>query len=293
MLDTNMDRFSEEQERIRRKREQALVQYPAHWEKIIAEWNSPDSEDRVWLSYSANYIFRTNDTRWAIDPLTLNWRLKSAPPVDVVRDLRNLCFVLLTHNHKDHLDLDLLSALSYFPIKWVVPEFMLPNVIAQTGLLPENTIVPVPLTPIDLYGIRVLPFNGLHWETTEDGTLRGVPALGYLIECNGRRWLFPGDTRNYGTAQLPIFPEIDVVFAHLWLGRGSALADPPPLRDAFCRFCLETGARQAILTHLHELGRDANDYWHEGHIDSVRSKFLEMSPGFAVSQLLMGESAQL
>jgi hypothetical protein len=293
MPDTTTDRFSEQQEKILRHRAEAASHYSALWKKLIAEWNAPDPENRVWLTYSANYLFRTNTIRWAIDPLTLNWRLGSALPVDVARDLRNLSFVVLTHAHKDHLDLALLSALKHSPIKWIVPEFMLPDVIAQTGLSSENIIVPDLLKPIDLYGVRILPYNGLHWETTQDGTLRGVPALGYLIECNGRRWLFPGDTRDYNAAQLPVFPDIDVVFAHLWLGRGSALANPPPLNEAFCRFYLETGARQVILTHLHELGRDANDYWNEEHIDAVRTKFREMSPGFPVSHLLMGESALL
>ncbi len=293
MPDTTMDPFSDRQEGILRQRVQALAEYPALWKKIIVEWNAPDPENQVWLTYSANYLFRTNQIRWAIDPLTLNWRLKSVPAVNVARDLRNLRFVLLTHNHKDHLDLDLLSALRSLPIKWVVPKFLLPDVIAKSGLLPENIIIPTSLSPIELYGVRILPFNGLHWEITQKGILRGVPALGYLVECNGRRWLFPGDTRNYDATQLPVFPDIDLVFAHLWLGRGSALENPPPLLDAFCRFCLETGARRGILTHLNELGRDANDYWNENHLESVRARFQKMSPEFTVSHLLMGESARL
>jgi hypothetical protein len=290
---TITDRFSEAQEKILRHCVQASALYPALWEKMIAEWNRPDPQDRVWLSYSANYIFRTNNVRWAIDPLTLHWRLKSSPHVDVARDLRNLSFVLLTHAHKDHLDFDLLSALKQHSIKWVVPEFMLPDVVAQAGLSSENIIIPTPLNSIDLHGFSILPFNGLHWETTQDGTVKGVPALGYLIECNSRRWLFPGDTRTYNSAQLPVFPALDAVFAHLWLGRGSALENQPPLLEPFCQFFLDMGARHIILTHLNELGRDANDYWDDTHVDLVAKKILEMSAGTPVSHLKLGDSALL
>jgi hypothetical protein len=292
MPDIIMDRFSEAQEKILRHGRQASAHYPALWEKMIAEWNTPDPEDRVWLTYSANYLFCTHNIRWAIDPLTLNWRLKSSPRVDVARDLCNLSFVLLTHAHKDHLDLDLLSALKHLPIKWVVPEFMLSDVL-QTGLPLENVIVPAPLNLIELDGIQILPFHGLHWETTPAGSLKGVPALGYLIQCNDKRWLFPGDTRTYRAAQLPAFHDIDVVFAHLWLGRGSALDVSPPLLDAFCRFHLETGARKVIVTHLNELGRDANDYWDDEHVELVRAKFSDMSADIQVSHLVMGSSAML
>jgi L-ascorbate metabolism protein UlaG (beta-lactamase superfamily) len=137
-------------------------------------------------------------------------------------DLSTLSFVLLTHGHKDHLDLDLLAALRHLPIKWVVPEFILSNVVEQAGLPRENIIVPSPRASIELNGIRILPFDGLHWETTPDGNRRGVPSMGYLIECNGRRWLFPGDTRTYNASQLPALDAVDAVFVHLWLGRGSA-----------------------------------------------------------------------
>lgn len=290
---TTMDRFSEAQEKLLQRRVHAFAHYPALWNKVIAEWNSPNPQDGVWLTYSANYLFRTNHVRWAIDPLTLYWRLELSSPLDFVSDLSNLSFVLLTHAHHDHLDLDLLSALRQYPIRWVIPEFMLSDVIAKTGLPRDNITVPTPLCPFDICGIQILPFNGFHWENTGKGSLKGVPALGYLVEAHGRRWLFPGDTRNYNVSQLPVFPGIDVVFAHLWLGRGAALADPPPLLDSFCRFFLDTGARQVIITHLHELGRDANDSWGDMHVRLVRQKCRAMGANIPVSYLQMGESVSL
>jgi hypothetical protein len=260
---------------------------------MIAEWNTPDPADRVWLTYSANYLFCTNNVRWAIDPLTFNWRIKDAQKVDVTQDLSGLSFVLLTHGHQDHLDIDLLSALRDQPIIWVVPEFILSKVINQAGLPRENIIVPTSLEPVELNGLHILPFDDLHWETTPDGTLKGVPAMGYLIEFNGKRWLFPGDTRTYTASRLPLLGPVDGLFAHLWLGRGNAVMDEPPLLDVFCRFCLDLKPSRIILTHLNEFGRDANDLWDESHAQCVSSKIKEINPSISVIPVYMGENILL
>jgi|WetSurMetagenome_2_1015567.scaffolds.fasta_scaffold89594_2 phosphoribosyl 1,2-cyclic phosphodiesterase len=293
MPDTTMDRFSEKQKKIDQRRINASALYPALWSHMIEEWRQPDPQDRVWLTYSANYLFRSNDVRWAIDPLTLDGRFEQAPRVNAERDLRGLSFVLLTHDHKDHLDLGLLYALRNLPLPWVVPEPLLSKVMLQAGLPRENIIVPSPLSPIVFKGFRILPFDGLHWETTPQGDIKGVPATGYLIESNGKRWLFPGDTRTYDTSRLPAMGPVDVIFSHLWLGRGAALQEEPPLLDAFCHFFLNLNPRKLILTHLNELGRDANDYWDQLHVQKVRSKFRELSVNFPISHHVMGESIQL
>lgn len=288
-----MDRFSEKQIEINKRRIEASSRYARLWSKIISEWNSPAEHDQVWLTYSANYLFRTGDIRWAIDPLTLRWRIKDAPAVDVMRDLSGLSFVLLTHAHKDHLDLDLLAALRRAPITWVVPEFLLTTVIEKAGLPRQNIIIPTPLQPLELSGTQILPFDGLHWETTAEGHRRGVPAMGYLIECNGKRWLFPGDTRNYRASQLPHPGSVDILFAHLWLGRRSALMEEPPLTEAFCQFCCDLKPQRIILTHLHELARRADDFWDDSHVQKVRSWFQTRSSPIVVGHVCMGESILL
>ncbi|HLO13943.1 MAG TPA: MBL fold metallo-hydrolase [Anaerolineales bacterium] len=293
MQSTIMDRFSEKQVQISQFRAEFSACYLDLWSKIIMEWTSAGAPDCAWLAYSANYLFRTNNVRWAIDPLTLNWRLKEAPKVDAASDLKDLSFVLLTHRHADHLDLDLLSALRHLPITWVVPDSIRTTVIAQAGLPREQIIAPRHLEPIELNGIRILPFKGLHWERTPDKRRRGVPAIGYLIELNGKRWLFPGDTRTYNAFQLPDFGHVDYIFAHLWLGRGCALMEKPPLIDAFCQFCFDLKPRRIILTHLNELGRNADDFWDASHAEKVCSRFHRMSSEVSVTPVETGGSVLL
>jgi hypothetical protein len=285
-----MDRFAEKQAHIDRQRAALIARYPALWDKLISEWQQP-GPDRAWLTYAANYLFRTAGIRWALDPLTISWRLKGAAPVDVSA-LGKLAFILLTHRHEDHLDLELLSALRPFPITWVVPEFILPQVL-EAGLQPEKIIVPHPFQPLELYGVRVTPFDGQHFEVEAGGNLRGLPAMAYLVEWAGKRWLFPGDTRTYDITQLPHFGSVNGIFAHLWLGRGCAMSEKFPLLENFCCFCLASSPGRVVLAHLEEFGRAADDFWDAGHLPGVYSKFQEMSSGIPVQATFIGENILL
>jgi len=290
-----MARSAEKQVRIDLRREQVCSAFPRQWERLISEWNSPGPEDRGWLIYSANYLFRTLGVRWAVDPLEMHSRLKQVIRPEAARDLRNLDFVLLTHRHGDHLDLNLLRALRDLSILWVVPEAILPMVRRQAGLAARQILVPEPLQSIELHGIRITPFDGLHWEESPAHRTgrRGVPEMSYLIEQGGKRWLFPGDTRTYDATRLPPFGSVDVFFAHLWLGRGAALMAQPPLLADFCRFCLVLQAQRVILTHLEEWGRRGHDFWDREHGEQVILEFKRLAPRLPVEAACSGDEITL
>ena len=289
-----MDLFIAKQQKIYQRQAEVIRNFPALWSQMMTEWRQPGSEDRAWLMYSANYLFRTKDIRWAMDPVRLKHRLPKAPDVDMVRDLCDLSFVLLTHRHADHLDLSLLRQLKDFPILWVVPAPLLDIVLADVEIPADRLILPEPLQRIDIQGVYITPFDGLHLERHPGAkTPSGVPATGYLVEFNGKRWLFPGDTRTYDASRLPSFGAVDGLFAHLWLGRGCASMENPPLLDAFCRFCIELQPKRIVLTHLEEFGRDADDYWDNEHAQKVRLNLREKTPEIEVSVARLGESVLL
>lgn len=288
-----MDRFAEKQAEIEAHKAAAAAAYPSLWSRMMLEWSRPGESDRAWLLYSANYLLRTAGVRWALDPLTLRQRLSSAPEVDISA-LAALDYIVLTHRHADHLDLDLLRRLRDFPARWIVPEFLLDTL--RTLDLPADKLIPArPLQPLRLGALTLTPFDGLHWEADPfrpDG-LRGVPAMGYLAGFGGKRWLFPGDTRTYEAARLPDFGPLDGLFAHLWLGRGRALDDAPPLLDAFCRFCAALRPERIVITHLRELGRNAREYWDETHARKVNAHFEKIPCRAAVSSAFLGDNIAL
>ena len=289
-----MPHFPDEPDSLTRQKQALITAYPAIWKKMITEWNAPGSQDRAWLLYSANYLFRTAGIRWALDPLTLKQRLPDAPDVDAPHDLGRLSFVLLTHRHADHLDLKLVQCLSTLPILWVVPEPILP-LVEQAGLSREQILIPGPLVSINIQGILITPFEGLHWENDlerPDG-LRGVPAMGYLVEFGGKRWLFPGDVRTYTLNRLPPFDALEGAFVHLWLGRASARLDQPPLLESFGRFCMGLRSPRLIVTHLQEYGRDETEFWDDRHFQQVKQWLQRHAPAIQIESAKMGQSIRL
>ena len=117
--------------------------------------------------------------------------------------------------------------------------------------------------------------------------------MGYLVEFSGKRWLLPGDTRTYEAAQLPDFGALDGLFAHLWLGRGCALLEEPPLLEDFCRFCLDLHARRILVTHLEEFGRSAQDTWRSAHAMRVIERIGQENVKLCAQAVFTGESVQL
>ena len=285
-----MDLFAKKQREISINRQTLLDAYPQNWSRIISEWHQPGLENQVWLMYSANYLFQTSGVRWALDPLTPYSRLGLALPPGLTADLENLQFVLLSHRHADHLDVPLIAALRDHPIQWVIPDFLQGEVIQRSGLSRQKIMTPRPGEEFSICGLQVLPFTGNHWETLPDGSRKGVPAMGYRVKSDDNVLLFPGDTRTYNPTLLPVFKRVDVVFAHLWLGRAAALLDSPPLLEDFCRFQLALQPKRIILTHLHEVGRDAAEYWDERHVNLIIERLRAIQGGVQVTAACSGQS---
>lgn len=258
------DRLMQCSENISSKIDHAREDYPSLWRGMIEKWQNSEEHDSAWLTYAASYLLNTAGVKWAVDPFSLITRLGQGNQPDFKKDLEKLQLVILSHTHQDHLDLNLISALRCLPITWVIPEFMLALVMKAAHLPEKQVLVPQVRNPIHYGGLTITPFEGLHFRGTH-----GVPEMGYVADFSGKRWLFPGDTRTYDAARLPHFEAVDGIFAHLWLGRGKALEVEPPLMEEFCQFFASLQPKQIVVTHLEELGRDADDFWDMRHYQKV------------------------
>lgn len=279
--------FEDQQARIALLTKTAVEGYPALWEQMVSQWRTTET-DAAWLTYSANYLFNTAGVRWAMDPLSLFSRLSIPNSMNLAKDLAPLDAVVLTHRHADHLDLDLLSHLVSLPVTWIVPEFLLEELLPIFKGRAAKIIVPHPGVPIEIRNLVLTPFEGLHFR---DGN--GVPEMGYLAEFAGKRWAFPGDTRLFPAQSLTKLGSLDGIFAHLWLGKKCALQQNPALLEEFCSFFIEPAPRRLVVTHLHELARKADDFWDTSHFSQVYAKCQELKPEVKVTAAWMGTSVEL
>jgi len=266
------------------ERAKIIEHYPTVWRRMVAAWQRNAYKDGFWLMYSGNYLFRTAGIGWALDPLALPHRLGQKHDLPIAEDLADLSFVLLTHDHADHLDIALINALASKPIRWIVPHHLLNRVINDTHLVHEQITVAHALQPLHFDNICVTPFDGLH---------KNLPAMGYLIEYANRKLLFPGDTREYDSSRLPDFGIVDVLFAHVWFGKACALRENPPLFRAFCEFCLALHPRRIALTHLYEVARAPEDYWTSQHARQAAQDLQQMTPEIEVCLPAFGQYTEL
>lgn len=265
----------------------AIDKYPTTWNRIISEWRN-NQEDHFWLTYSANYLLNTAGVRWGLDPFSLFSRIGMGKQPDFSEELSELQLVVLTHNHSDHLDLELIHAIREKSIIWIIPDFMVERVRNAVDLNYDQILIPVPNKTMRIGNLSLTPFPGLHSHGEQD-----VPSMGYLVEFNNKRWLFPGDTRTYDFSRLPNFGRLDGVVGHLWLGKGEALLSKPSRLGEFCNFFSQFETDQLVITHIREFGREPSELWDLRHFHLVKSQLYDYSPELKISAALMGDRIQM
>lgn len=255
------------------KRQELVSDYPRRWGRMIRGWRAPRADDAVWLVYSASYLFNTRGLKWAVDPVLLSNRVPEAPVLDVTSDLADLDFILLSHAHTDHTDVVLWSHMERSRCHWIVPEHLADLFANEVSVNDSAYSVAIPGKEIVVSGARIVPFEAPHYEHLETGKTNHVDSTGYLVETAGASYLFPGDIRTYDPSCLEPFADVSAVFAHVFLGRSSALVCEPPLLEEFVDFYLSCSPKKIVLSHLYELGRDPEDCWIASHARAIAKAF--------------------
>ena len=262
--------------------------YRELWTRVISDWRDSATGNHAWLTYSANYLLSCRGYKWALDPFSMSSRVGGTPAPDYRIDLAPLSLVVLTHEHNDHLDLNLVRALMDADIEWVIPAYV-QEVLNKVGALPgKGVITPAAGESIVRGPVRLVPFESLHIHGRH-----GVPETGYLVEMDDARWLFPGDIRDYDLSRMPGFGRLDGAVAHLWLGKARALEEEAPLLRAFCDFYAGLEPEQLFISHMNEFGRDERDLWREEHFQQVKAALSQRKPDLRVEKYLMGDRMDL
>ncbi len=247
------------------KRQKLVSAYPILWNKMIREWRAPRTDDAVWLMYSANYLFNTGGKKWAVDPVLLSNRIPESQVLDVNQDLADLDFIILSHAHRDHTDVELWIQLERSRCHWIVPEHMVDFFTNAISIDSASYSIAVPGKEITVAGVHIVPFEAPHYELLKSGERNHVDSTGYFIETANASYLFPCDIRTYDPSCLEKFKDVSAVFAHVFLGRSAAAVCNPPLLNSFVDFYLSCHPKMIVLSHLYELGRDPEDCWLSSH----------------------------
>lgn len=272
----------------------ALAAYPDLYRKIITDWQAAGA-DAIWLMYSANYLLRIGACRLAIDPITLPARLGGPIPATIAEDLAPAEVVMLSHDHSDHVNWQVLSAIQATVRQWIIPRWM-QNQFEHQITAPTGIVSYVQSGDgINYQNVQIQVFEGNHWEDrpysrSHHAVQKGLPSLAFLIEGGSKRWVFPGDTRSFTPETRVPCGAVDVVAAHVFLGRLTKEGDPPSLLDQFCEYFSGYQTDRIILAHLYELGRNSRDIWTENHATMIMDTIRSIHPDIHVGLALSGDS---
>jgi len=154
----------------------------------------------TWLG-QAGFLLRSTSAALAIDPFLSEHelRLYPPPPVEALGD--RLDYMLVTHEHLDHLDVHLLPLLvEAFPtLTIVVPSPVVPRV---TGLVPQARVIGLqPGETVSSEHLTIKAVSAIHalagGEAYSDGRREfddPTPFLGYVLLYPGLTLYHAGDT---------------------------------------------------------------------------------------------------
>ncbi len=222
----------------------------------------------VWWMGNAGWLIKSDNLLIATD-LDLEAAEKLAPPPLAARDLaEELDVEFVTHQHGDHCNEATIKALAAGSrCTFVLPRTCLAEVAALA--IPERRIVvPEPLHPFEIKGIRVEPVHAIHGNqeftvlTREADFVDGIRHnCGYVFNLNGKRLFEPGD--SVLTEEHLGLKNIDVLFVsptvhNMYTDRSMILINR--LQPAFI-FPQHFGTYQVD---------DENAFWTRGYPDELK-----------------------
>ncbi len=204
------------------------------------------------------YILKLGGTKIAIDMSLRTLPVKQEDRAMLSAVISECDAVIVTHNHADHFDAELLLAASE-DVPVYIPDF-LPFDKKGVSYVKSGTVVNVGKTEIEFF---------------ESAHSRGeniVPEYGFAVKYNNEYYIFPTDVREYEKPH-KVFEGTKVLVSHLWLGRKNALY---PFRneyiEEFVAFVDSWGAERVLVGHLYDIHREIDDMWTDIHFDALKDK---------------------
>jgi len=249
--------------------EKALAYYDENFEegftRALKEFST--EEDKIWLAGPSSYFFSWKGERFAVD-----LQIRREKDFDKVRDTvlslgKSISYILITHDHDDHMCIPLMRLLKDSDTKWYLPYDCDRSRVQESGLSEDKIVW---LKDGDSWECGNLSFRAFY--SPHGNPQRKAPAqLGYEITSDEGKVLIPGDIRDYSYRNYPDFGEVDLCISHLW-GGDNSLDEKAymPLFKEFAAFCNQFNAKKYYLCHLYEIDREENFMWTYTHGEKAK-----------------------
>ena len=267
------------------------LNFPYYWKKVFSEYKNDKFSERVWFAGPTSYVFSLSGVKFAVDlQVRRDSDFEKILPT-LLDDTSALTFVLITHQHDDHMCIPLMRALKDSPIVWYIPEGTHEHLIEKTEI-PSEKIVRVKNGDCFKIGdVIIKAFDSTHERPEEEPIFQ---QLGYEVITPNGKLLFPADVRNYDLNLYPSFSDIDVCFSHLWAGDDTVNAENyMPLLKEFADFNSHFGAKKYFICHLYEIAREFRHMWRYTHAAEAMELFMERIPEAEIMIPHLGSSYEL
>jgi L-ascorbate metabolism protein UlaG (beta-lactamase superfamily) len=184
---------------------------------ILNQIHAHHKEIAVWWAGNSGWLIKSDDLLIGTD-LTLDSNEKVQPPPVTASEIApDLDVVFVTHHHSDHCNPETLRVLVQSgKCVFILPSPCLKE-LAGIHVPSDRLIVPEPLHPFTVKGIRVEPIHAIHGNqeftvlTREPDFIEKIAHnCGYVFEIHGKRFLEPGD--SVLTEEHLSLKKIDVLF---------------------------------------------------------------------------------
>jgi len=262
--------------------------FSERWHRIFNEL--PRQENRIWFAGPSAYVFSVSGVRFAVDLQIRRKKDFDAVLPSLLSDTAPLSFILITHQHDDHMCIPLMQTLKDTPIRWIVPHDTRADLLEESGIRKENLILIHPGERFEAGPVTAEAFFSPHVLPDDEP----FPQCGYILTTPHGKILMPGDVRDYSYGSYPAFGEIDLCLSHLWAGNDALHPEKYlPMLEKFTRFSAQFHAKRYFLGHLYELGRKELYMWHEGHAAIAARNLRSLLPSCTVEVPPVGESRVL
>jgi len=269
---------------VEARKEYTLTHLREWWDLLFTRVT--EEKDGFGMFGASTYVLHVGDARLLVDPA-----VRPNDNYEVLADcmipyLEKLDGVVLTHMHADHYDKTFIRHAAEAKIKWYVPDFFPIEDLVACGLTPESVVTTSPGMTVTLGNTELSFFESNH---RNEGMETFVMEYGFCLCHAGKQYVFPCDVRTYDPSFYGSFPNTEVLFSHVWLGRGKAMETSwEPKMQQFCEFVLSFGPKRVTLGHLYETGRPLTELWRYQHAGAVMDRLLAMDPALDVTILKPG-----